>query len=99
MNIYIASDDALSINIALRFLMIHGWYIYIKFFIYGFFQLIYRIFMITGIAYSEEVVLVNYKGGENFVLDGHCGGVLKSDFGYNIGDTINHFNRSIHISY
>ena len=99
---FIASDDALSINIALRFLMIYGWCVFIKFFIYGFFQLIYGIFMITGIAYSEEVVLVNYKGGDDYVLDvsdkkGHCGKILKSDFGYNIGEAINHFNRSIHI--
>lgn len=99
---YIASDDILSVNVALRFLLIYAWNVYIKFFIYGFFQLIYGIFMTTGIAYSEEVVLPNLKGGNDFVLDvsdkkGHCGRILKSDFGYNIGDTINHFNRSIHI--
>jgi hypothetical protein len=99
---YIASDDILSVNVALRFLLIYAWNVYIKFFIYGFFQLIYGIFMTTGIAYSEEVVLPNLKGGNDFVLDvsdkkGHCGRILKSDLGYNIGDTINHFNRSIHI--
>ena len=99
---YIASDDALSIHVALRFLMIYGWCLFIKFFIYGFFQLIYGIFMTTGIAYSEEVVLSNLKGGDDYVLDvsdkkGHCGRILKSDLGYNIGETINHFNRSIHI--
>ena len=40
--------------------------------------------MLTGIAYSEEVVLTNYKGGEDYILDvsdkkGHCGRILKSD--------------------
>ena len=99
---YIASDDALSVNVGLRFLMIYGWCIFIKFYIYGFFQLIYGIFMTTGIAYSEEVILTNFKGGDDYVLDvsdkkGHCGRILKSDLGYNIGEAINHFNRSIHI--
>lgn len=99
---YLASDDCLSINLGFRFLLIYAWSIYIKFFIYGFFQLIYGIFMLTGIAYSEEVVLTNYKGGEDYILDvsdkkGHCGRILKSDFGYNFGEALNHFNRSIHI--
>ena len=99
---YLASDDVLAINIILRFLLIYAYSIFIKLFIYGFFQLIYGIFMTTGVAYYEEVVLENLKGGPDFVLDlsdkkGHCGNILKSDFGYNIGDAINNFNRSIHI--
>ena len=44
---YLASDDCLSINLGFRFLLIYAWSIYIKFFIYGFFQLIYDIFMPT----------------------------------------------------
>ena len=99
---YLASDDVLAMNIAIRFLLIYAYSIFIKLFIYGFFQLIYGIFMTTGVAYYEEVVLENLKGGPDFVLDlsdkkGHCGNILKSDLGYNIGDAINNFNRSIHI--
>ena len=99
---YLASDDVLAMNIIIRFFLIYFYCIFIKLFIYGFFQLIYGIFMTTGIAYSEEIVLPNLKGGPDYVLDlsdkkGHCGNVLKSDFGYNIGDAINNFNRSIHI--
>ena len=99
---YLASDDVLAMNIVFRFLLIYGYSVFIKLFIYGFFQLIYGIFMTTGIAYSEEITLMNYKGGDDYILDlsdkkGHCGNILKSDFGYNIGEAINHFNRSIHI--
>jgi uncharacterized protein YegL len=99
---YLASDDVLAMNIFIRFLLIYGYSVFIKLFIYGFFQLIYGIFMTSGIAYYEEVVLENLKGGPDFVLDlsdkkGHCGNILKSDLGYNIGDAINNFNRSIHI--
>jgi hypothetical protein len=99
---YLASDDVLAMNIAIRFLLIYAYSVFIKLFIYGFFQLIYGIFMTTGVAYYEEVVLENLKGGPDFVLDlsdkkGHCGNILKSDLGYNIGDAINNFNRSIHI--
>ena len=99
---YLASDDILSMNMFLRFLLIYAYSIYIKCFIYGFFQLIYGIFMTTGIAYYEPVTLINLKGGPDYELDlsdkkGHCGSILKSDLGYNIGDAINNFNRSIHI--
>ena len=99
---YLASDDVLSMNIVLRFLLIYAYCLFIKCFIYGFFQLIYGIFMTTGIAYYEPVTLINLKGGPDYELDlsdkkGHCGSILKSDLGYNIGDAINHFNRSIHI--
>lgn len=100
---YLASDDVLAMNFILRFLMIYPYVVFIKLFIYGFFQLIYGIFMTTGISYSEEVVLENFKSSSNDIhMDlsdkkGHCGNVLKSDFGYNIGEAINHFNRSIHI--
>ena len=99
---YIASDDILSMNIVLRFILIYVYSIFIKCFIYGFFQLIYGIFMTTGIAYSEPITLMNLSGGPDYILDlsdkkGHCGNILKSDLGYNIGDAINNFNRSIHI--
>ena len=99
---YIASDDILSMNIILRFILIYVYSIFIKCFIYGFFQLIYGIFMTTGIAYSEPITLMNLNGGPDYILDlsdkkGHCGNILKSDLGYNIGDAINNFNRSIHI--
>ncbi len=99
---YLASDDVLAMNIFFRFLLIYGYCVYIKLFVYGFFQLIYGIFMTTGVAYNEEITLVNLKGGDDYILDlsdkkGHCGNILKSDFGYNIGEAINHFNRSIHI--
>jgi len=100
---YLASDDVLAMNFILRFLMIYPYVIFIKLFIYGFFQLIYGIFMTTGISYCEEVVLENFKSSSNDIhMDlsdkkGHCGNILKSDFGYNIGEAINHFNRSIHI--
>ena len=99
---YLASDDVLAMNVVVRFLLIYFYSIFIKLFIYGFFQLIYGIFVTTGVAYSEEVVLPNLKGGPDFVLDlsdkkGHCGDIMKSDLGYNIGDAINNFNRSIHI--
>jgi hypothetical protein len=100
---YLASDDVLAMNFILRFLMIYPYVVFIKLFIYGFFQLIYGIFMTTGISYSEEVVLENFKSSSNDIhMDlsdkkGHCGNILKSDFGYNIGEAINHFNRSIHI--
>ena len=58
--------------------------------------------MTTGIAYSEPITLMNLSGGSDYILDlsdkkGHCGNILKSDLGYNIGDAINNFNRSIHI--
>ena len=99
---YLASDDVLAMNIVFRFLLIYIYSIFIKLFIYGFFQLIYGIFMTSGVAYYEEVVLPNLKGGPDFVIDlsdkkGHCGNILKSDLGYNIGEAINNFNRSIHI--
>ena len=99
---YLASDDVLAINIGLRFLLIYAYCMFIKCFIYGFFQLIYGIFMTTGIAYYEPITLINLKGGPDYELDlsdkkGHCGSILKSDLGYNIGDAINNFNRSIHI--
>ncbi len=99
---YLASDDVLAMNVIVRFLLIYAYCIFIKLFICGFFQLIYGIFVTTGVAYSEEIVLPNLKGGPDFVLDlsdkkGHCGNILKSDLGYNIGDAINNFNRSIHI--
>ena len=60
------------------------------------------VFMTTGIAYSEPITLMNLNGGPDYILDlsdkkGHCGNILKSDLGYNIGDAINNFNRSIHI--
>ena len=99
---YLASDDILSMNIVLRFFLVYAYCMFIKCFIYGFFQLIYGIFMTTGIAYYEPVTLINLKGGPDYELDlsdkkGHCGSILKSDLGYNIGDAINNFNRSIHI--
>ena len=99
---YLASDDILAVNMFLRFLLIYAYSMFIKCFIYGFFQLIYGIFMTTGIAYYEPITLTNLRGGGNYELDlsdkkGHCGSILKSDLGYNIGDAINHFNRSIHI--
>jgi hypothetical protein len=99
---YLASDDILAQNIVIRFLLIYLYSIFIKIFIYGFFQLIYGIFETTGVAYTEPITLQNLRGGDDYVLDlsdkkGHCGNILKSDLGYNIGDAINNFNRSIHI--
>ncbi len=38
---YLASDDVLAMNIFFRFLLIYGYCVFIKLFIYGFFQLIY----------------------------------------------------------
>ena len=99
---YLASDDILAQNVLIRFFLIYVYCVFIKIFIYGFFQLIYGIFETTGVAYSEPITLQNLRGGDDYVLDlsdkkGHCGNILKSDLGYNIGDAINNFNRSIHI--
>ena len=99
---YLASDDILAQNVLIRFFLIYVYCVFVKIFIYGFFQLIYGIFETTGVAYSEPITLQNLRGGDDYVLDlsdkkGHCGNILKSDLGYNIGDAINNFNRSIHI--